>query len=1223
MAGELLAAMVLLGAMAAEAKVVSFPGVPWTETSIAVSGKELDVVSRDDKLILRMTTYPGAYARELVVSQAVDHLVIDARKAFAAGMTTLVMKSYEFSPEAYENKFCTLLSEFAGARGSKIEQYFEGFGENGHYYQRHYIETTGAKERYALVSMVAEKLRSLHLRWDIKSLNKEDGVIRFYGAEYGNESELPPYKLEKPAPELLFHATFDGTSDAAVAKGEGRAKTAENLEYGDGVAGKAVRLTQKAKSVLEYAAKGNLVQERGTVSLWFKREWKDDGFTSNGSEKWRMMFADSPCKGRRSGSGELQFWWWADKLRAEQSDLAGHYYCWKGYPPNDGWNHFAVIWDGKSVRFFLNGRENGDIDDSYSEMSAALKNYDLWKFNRQKFPSFFVGCQAGRMQFDGMIDELRIYSAPLSVSQIRSLYREHCGVVIAVRGMYALDDETSVIEASARVPKSLAGKKLEYCICDKRGKVAVSTGVAVAEKASKIKFRLRRGEYVLRATDGEEMFGEAPIMVFPRGNPYLAQGDAALKASGVMGNLELHESIVLDHIPEAERFRAVGETKIAKIGERHYLEAGSRDGDRFALRFKLKENEPLWVFEIDYPDDKVRTADLIIQPSQMPYSDYAMQVGYAAGDEYPNSGKMLTHRVMYWAGAADVTLVAMTARHDAPAAIGGVRVYRVKQSALGAAKVAEPEPNDGWGRIAAMYFEDPSIGTEFALKDAAGYSPEELNKLIDRTAAKMKFTGENLLAYPGAFYQGLLGTNYHTRRHAPDFLSAWYAKFDKEGLYLMPTLNVNEMPVKEGLVTRESMVDGSLHDSVVAIQDDGRTNWGKWHSSPPNYNFHHKDVRKYVSRMIDALVEQGADHPSFKGVCLHLTRHCLLWFGNENSGYNDYTVEAFAKENGIEIPEELKHGALRGKAYAKWLRDNHWEKWIEWRCKIVTDFYAGIARKLASRRSDLKLWMNFFECADVFDSRFTDRDYMAEAWRLAGLDAKALERAIPNLILGQTMVPADYRVRSVYNLPKDIYDHLRVIDTKKEFYSEIAGCRYPVVLQFDRYWESAIGKGDTSASLSCDWLKECAWRVSTINPAGIHALRHYVEPLRHQDILGVAKGGFLVGTYGMEEHLAPFLQAFRAMPAIRLQELGRKGNVVLRGGEYKNKYYFYIVNTDYKTAAVELKMPPMSKDLVTGEQCGNGNGATILKLSGYEMRSFAAPQGVPALEQAKSEGKRE
>ena len=98
------------------------------------------------------------------------------------------------------------------------------------------------------------------------------------------------------------------------------------------------------------------------------------------------------------------------------------------------------------------------------------------------------------------------------------------------------------------------------------------------------------------------------------------------------------------------------------------------------------------MFEIDYPDDAKRTADLIIQKSNLPHSDYTMQVGYAAGDEYPNTGRILTHRVLYWASDPDVTLVVMTARKDAPAAVSAVRVYRVNGAALPVAEVNEP-PN--------------------------------------------------------------------------------------------------------------------------------------------------------------------------------------------------------------------------------------------------------------------------------------------------------------------------------------------------------------------------------------------------------------------------------------------------------------------------------------------------------------------------------------------------
>ena len=98
----------------------------------------------------------------------------------------------------------------------------------------------------------------------------------------------------------------------------------------------------------------------------------------------------------------------------------------------------------------------------------------------------------------------------------------------------------------------------------------------------------------------------------------------------------------------------------------------------------------------------MRTADLIIQRAKKPGGDYVMQVGYVTGDEYPNTGRMLTHRCLYWTSEPEVALVAMTARAGAPAAIAAVRIYRVKGGALPAADIREPKPADGpsdWARL--------------------------------------------------------------------------------------------------------------------------------------------------------------------------------------------------------------------------------------------------------------------------------------------------------------------------------------------------------------------------------------------------------------------------------------------------------------------------------------------------------------------------------------------
>ena len=1240
----------------ARAEVVSFPGCPWSETKVVEQGGRVRVVDHAGRTLLSFDTEGGDFGKLLVVSQAVDHLAIDATAAFKAGMGKLVFTSANFDPAPYRGQFCTLVSELGGARGTQGLAYFEGHGKGLHFYKSRPYETKGHWKAYPFATEIDGKVDSLHLRWDLSRAAK--GPLAFYGARYATEAEqpvacgVPPYV----APELIFHAPFDGMAEAVLAKGAKAPVRADGLEFVEGKRGQAVRLSAKAKSALAYASKGNLVQERGTVALWFKREWPDDGRREKGGEVWRALFANPSPKGERIGSGQLWFWWWGPTFRADLSDDDDSHVMWHSGVQDSDWNHLAVTWNEVGTRIYLNGRCAGDVGDGASPMVEALKIKDLLTFNRQTFDSFCVGCLDGRQQFDGLVDDLRIYSAPLSAEQVRELGRRENVIEIKARGRYALAYTTSKLTVSATSPGECDLSDLKYCLCDAQDKIVATYKNAVGHKRADLLVNLPEGRYELRTTDGSDFYGSVPVVVMAKDNPYELSGGAArgaLKAPGVLKNLELVQSLALDREPGVDRFRAVGPVARKQLGGVSYLEAGPKAGDRFALRFNIDTNSPLWVFEIDYPDDAVRTADLIVQKSGSAGGDYTMQVGYATGDEYPNTGRMLTHRVLYWASAPDVTLVAMTARAQAPAAVAAVRVYRVKDGALPAAEINEPRPlpppsgirrmvydmkafdhqniakiqdrmakesaGIDWNRTVALYFEDPAIGYDFGVSRTSGHDPDELETLIDRTAALMKFTGENLFAYPGAWYHGLIGERYNPRRHAPDFLSAWYAKFDVEGLGLMPTVNPNTMPVPEGLVTRQSMGDGTLHDSVVAIHDTGRPNWGGWHDTPPNFNFHHPKVRRYISGMIDALADQGVAHPSFKGVCLHVTRHCLLTFGDEESGYNDYTVKAFAKERGLKLPEGLKKDPLRGKAYAAWLRENAWEDWLQWRCDRVTEFYAKEAKKLAERRADLKLWINYMIPANVKHSDFAADDFMARAWKGAGLDPVRLGKAAPNLILGQTMVPADYRWRAERFPTAAARVHQRTLDAQPGFYANLKGAAYPLVHQHDRYWESPIGaKASGGAnSLSCDWLKECGWRVSTINPSGRHALRHFVEPLRFGDVLGVSKGGFLIGTYGMEAELVPFAQAFRALPAVVMEDVAAPAeNVRVRACSFNEKTYFYVVNAGGSPATVRLEFPAKTQDLVTGETWGDGffgGGATVqeLKLRPWELRSYSAPEGRP------------
>jgi hypothetical protein len=53
---------------------------------------------------------------------------------------------------------------------------------------------------------------------------------------------------------------------------------------------------------------------------------------------------------------------------------------------------------------------------------------------------------------------------------------------------------------------------------------------------------------------------------------------------------------------------------------------------------------------------------------------------------------------------------------------------------------------------------------------------------------------------------------------------------------------------------------------------------------------------------VDAIIAEGRDHPSFKGIDVRLSQHCLLWLGDIHAGYNDYAIDGFTKDTGIVVP---------------------------------------------------------------------------------------------------------------------------------------------------------------------------------------------------------------------------------------------------------------------------------------------------------------------------------
>ena len=95
----------------------------------------------------------------------------------------------------------------------------------------------------------------------------------------------------------------------------------------------------------------------------------------------------------------------------------------------------------------------------------------------------------------------------------------------------------------------------------------------------------------------------------------------------------------------------------------------------------------------------------------------------------------------------------------------------------------------------------------------------------------------------------------------------------------------------------------------------------------------------------------------------------------------------------------------------------------------------------------------------------------------------------------------------------------------------------------------------------------------------------------------------------------PFVQAFRALPAVLFDDAGGTEAVKLRHIDFDGRSWFYVVNTDVKPAQARLSVPKRTRDLVTDERVGGlfSEETLTLRLKPFEMRSFAAPEGRPQL----------
>ena len=1018
---------------------------------------------------------------------------------------------------------------------------------------------------------------------------------------------LPPPLFAAPAnhglPEARFHLSFDRGFEA-LARGAARpaAPKTPELRQVDGIRGQGAFFA--AGQSVEYAAAGNLNKSEGTLAMWVSLpDSHDDKQTPS------PLTLFSEVGPGEAGSTRLSVELFPGRLirisLKDRKDTTLTSLDVAAWQPEE-WHHLALTWNRlKGALLYIDGEP------------AAIAWTPAW--TPQDHASFILGAgtSAGQPHGGITLDEVIIADRAWTEEQARAAYVEFRPFYahVNVRDPFIEAETSAQLRAALRNPadESLTLETLRYEVIDADGRVQQDgrlpdqTLAARAHQDVTIKLApVPAGPLTLRLHYTER--NEEKVVQTPLRSMTNRPAPAAREA-----DLELLAEIdAVTQSPVAQ----TGGTTVVEVAMGKYVEAGPHAHDRFALDFTITDvNEP-HLAVITYPDDKPRTMEVLLQDFGN-IIDFQVHSGIYAGGEFPNSRQMLEHRVVFWPRSARQAFTFMTAENGLPAAVAGIKIYRLNTFAVtsrqGMFSGSVPP------RSVGLYYEDPVLFHSFGTgTDLAGFT-----QATDRLVEYLDSFGQTEFEYPLAWYAGpLYGTDVQpiepdiagaqggNRAHPPGYPLYLLKRLGERGMTFTGGLHIHTLPSldRHAIVDRARIAAGE--DTVININKDGRLWYGYWHGSDLNYNAGDPRVLAAVNEVVDEVTARYAQEPAFDGIALIISRTKIYSFGSLASGYNDSNLRRFQSETGVTIPVYAAHDPERHAKSYRWLMDNAAAKeaWIDWRCQLLYRHYVAMSERMTAVRPDLKLKLNVF-LHPSHNGRLAD--YLEESgigvMREMGIDP-ALFKNHPNIVLSPTVVPADYRWmrRSAY-LP-ETPGVSRAVFTAPEVLSPLKDHDDVRVTIHDRYWEDAIGREQPLPGLTDLGVREMVWRASTLNPARFHSLEPYVFALHHLDATSVVKGGYVIGTFGMEKELEAFARAFQTLPAVKFDDVPAAVDPVrIRQKTVDGRLYFYVLNTLPTTVSATLHLSETGDVVEPSDGSSHPvRGGLELALEPYELRVFTA-----------------
>ncbi len=1019
----------------------------------------------------------------------------------------------------------------------------------------------------------------------------------------------PPATPRKP-PQVLFYAPFDGSPTATAAGGKAEPLTATGCQFAPGLSGQALRAT--AGILLSYAAAGNVRKDRGAISLWVAA-------TKAGLNASAIYFADEFNSYLNPAQVINALWLWFLKSGPTDGTIrfdirpplvsAGA----RNWEP-DAWHHLAGCWEnGEEVRLYIDGRpmvkQRGKV---------AIHSGATWTPVDPKV--FYIGSYNRQYPANALIDEVKVFNAPLSDEEVaaeaarfvlpltldlgRTLFERTSGDRLplryynatsqAVAGRYEVEitDPTEATVLSATVSVTAPA----------RGWGEASLGVPNAALAREGVYRVHCRPAGRVAPALSSYFLVVPPIARQRPTDGVADPAAELK---------LVDRVDCSAESGPERFTSTGKSAVVPSPLGAYREAGPTRGDRIAYRLRLQTPGAWHVAVVTYPDDKPRSCDIVANSPHHTGNTYDVATGYFCGDDCRLSGKLVQLPIYFTAREEDLAFEFMTLETGRPAAVARIEVY---ETGAGLPAAAMRVPADG-GRHIGNYWEDPTICLEHGGLD---FSAPEVYKSFARLIDYLRFSGQDLICYPIAWY---LGTMYPSARegfrmgagdgrHTIDWVEYALRLCERRGVRFLPEMYfAGTLTLRDEWAGQTEAEVWAGADSPKLVTWDGTLSRG-FYFNPPYYNVLHPVTQQALVDYVEEAADRYSQHPSLEGLSLIVGQGNCVWFGSIQSGYDDYLVGRFERETGLRVPAD-KTGPARFSQRYRWLTANAYERWVGWRCEKIHDLYVDLAARLRRRRPDLKLYLTYY----AVDGNNVNPLYNLDAWRPGGRSTEQLYREggfdmklyehDAGIVLRRVMYPIDYPFFRIHGGGAGPIAHeilARDIDLLSEGIAPFKHSAEPATAFHLRYFESAIGKDQPIPGF---WWQCHPWRVSQPTASGRNFLEYYAHAVAELDAASLAYGGYTVTSMGHEDELRDFARYYRALPRVRFTDVpGMADPVCMREWQGEAKRYLYLVNRmPYAvTAHVAFGARTDLEDLATGI-------ATELPLVTGRMLPAALPLG--------------